>query len=326
MIIKYHQFFDFIESHQINVIIIHGLATIPIEEITKIPTNIKVMWSAWGYDLYTTPHFLMPFIKVNLYHRLTKKFIFHRFTDRLHIFNGLLYQILRYRTTKKAISRIDYFSGVLPIEYTLMCKKSFFHAKRVSFSYFSIDSPTEQFNAPLTGTDILVGNSADPSNNHIDILFLLKERGIDNRKVFVPLSYGGTTEYKKKVVDTGRKLFGDNFIPLTDFLPKEKYFEVLSTCSNIIMGHERQQAMGNISQSIWLGKKIFLFSSSIAYKHLVDLGYNVYTIQQDLIPSNINCMLDDASVAQNKEIFRKNGSVAIYLEKMKTLYKVLEND
>lgn len=324
-ILNDYRLFDFIESNRINVVVLHGLGTISIEQIAKIPSYIKVMWFAWGYDIYTSPHFLMPFIKVNLYHRLTKKFLFKGFTNKRHIFNGLVYQLLKYKTTKNSISRIDYFSGVLPMEYTLINQKKYFRAQKVNFSYFSIKDPTEKLSTTLTGTDLLVGNSGDPTNNHIDLFYLLKERGIDNKKIIVPLSYGGTVEYIKEVISLGKQLFGENFIPLTEFLATDKYYELISSCSNIVMGHERQQAMGNIMQSIWLGKKVFLSSSSIVYKHLKNLGYNVYTIQEDLQLSNTGAM-EDKAVSQNKNIYMQNNSVAVRLENLKKIYTKLEED
>lgn len=325
-ILKGNQLFDFIETNNINVVVLHGLGTIPIEQIAKIPSNIKVVWFAWGYDIYTSPHFLMPFIKVNLYHRLTKKLLCKGLANKKHILNGLVYQLLKYRTTKNSISRIDYFSGVIPEEYTLISKKKYFRAKEVTFNYFSISDPTEKLSTTLTDTDFLVGNSGDPTNNHIDLFYLLKERGLDNKKIIVPLSYGGTAEYKEKVINLGKDLFGDNFIPLTEFLPTDKYYELISSCSNIVMGHERQQAVGNIMQSIWLGKKVFLSSSSIVYKHLKNLGYNVYSIQKDLHAPNADNMLDEESVRQNKDTYMQNYSTSVKLENLKKTYSILEED
>lgn len=68
-----------------------------------------------------------------------------------------------------------------------------------------------------TGVNILVGNSADPSNNHIESLEKLLPYKEDEIRIFVPLSYGNQ-KHAKRVIKTGMAWFGDKFVPLTSFM------------------------------------------------------------------------------------------------------------
>lgn len=162
---------------------------------------------------------------------------------------------------------------------------------------------------------IQVGNSADPSNNHFEIFSkLLEYRDLDV-KVFVPLSYGDPV-YAETVVQRGRELFGDNFIPLLNFIPFNEYLEYLSRIDVAIFNHERQQAMGNIITLLGLGKKVYLRSDITPWETLTKKGLVLFdTLELDLhsnsqaVKSNINIVNREFSytklVAQWRELFEK---------------------
>lgn len=108
-----------------------------------------------------------------------------------------------------------------------------------------------------TTIHIQVGNSADPSNNHLEVfekLIPYKEQDI---KIFVPLSYGEQA-HAKKVIEVGVKLFGDKFVPLTAFMPFDHYLEFMGQIDIAVFNHKRQQGMGNIITLLGLGKKVYM--------------------------------------------------------------------
>jgi len=104
---------------------------------------------------------------------------------------------------------------------------------------------------------ILVGNSASPTNNHIDIFEKLCRFKKKDIKLIVPLSYGNM-KYAEKVKKVGEDFFGEKFIPLNKKLSPEKYSEVLSSVDVCVMNHNRQQGMGNIKALLYLGKKVYI--------------------------------------------------------------------
>lgn len=324
--IKEDNLLQYIATKKINVVIMHGLFQGYINWIPWLPKSVKLVWFAWGFDLYTYPHFMKSFIKVNLYHKETLKIVMGGLRNRLAIYHAFLNSFLHQSKIYKAIHRIDYFSGVLREEYQMMTRLPFFRAKELSFNYFSLLSPykgdLEECN--ITGNNIMVGNSGDPTNNHIDILNILHEKGITDRKIYVPLSYGGTPDYINRVVNCGKTLFKNNFVALRDFLPFSQYREMLSSCSNVIMFHERQQAMGNISMSLWDGKKIFLSKTSIAFLAERKRGHIIFSIQDDLSIDSVSSFLSKEDVLHNRRVLLSYGGLQIRLMQMRKVYMDLE--
>ena len=72
------------------------------------------------------------------------------------------------------------------------------------------------------GKHIQLGNSATPTNNHIEAIDWLAQMELGARRVIVPLSYG-SDEYRDMVCAYGKKRLGDTFQPVTDFMPFDEY-------------------------------------------------------------------------------------------------------
>lgn len=118
-------------------------------------------------------------------------------------------------------------------------------------------------------TSIQIGNSADPENNHIEILDELIKFKDENIQIYAPLSYGNK-EYALKVKKYGEKLFGEKFIAMLDFFNAQKYAEYLSGIDILLFNHKRQQGLGNIFSLAYLEKKIYLRSDISSWSYLKD--------------------------------------------------------
>lgn len=125
--------------------------------------------------------------------------------------------------------------------------------------------------------NILVGNSAYPTSNHLQAFSLLEKYAGQPVRIYCPLSYGDK-KYAEEISTAGKKIFGDKFIPMLDFLPFDKYVEFLSTIDIAVMNHDRQQALGNILTLLHLGKKVYLRQEITSYKSLKKLGFSLSTI------------------------------------------------
>ncbi len=296
------QFLKFLKQSNIDVVVLHNFTTLSCSIIYKIPSEIKVVWFAWGADLYY-PIAYKSFIEIpNLYGKITSR-IAKNESRNLNGFLRNFKRLLFDYWVKKSVSRIDYFSGVIPQEYQHMKKLPFFHAKEVVFSYNALPSKSDSDMNFTTakGDNILIGNSGDMTNNHLEIFEVLKTLDLGKRKIFVPLSYSGSERYKALVKEKGREYWGDKFISMEDFMSYEEYLQVLSSCGIRIFGHERQQAMGNITIAWKQGCKIFLSETSMAYDFYKKLGVKFFTIQHDL---NQQC-LDASYTNQEVETTRK---------------------
>lgn len=132
--------------------------------------------------------------------------------------------------------------------------------------------------------NIQIGNSATSTNNHLFILEKLLKYKDENIKIYVPLSYG-EKEYAEVIIEEGKKLFGDKFIPITEFMPFEKYLEFLSKIDIAIFAHNRQQGMGNIITLLGLGKKVYISSDTTPWELFNEIGVKVYDVKNlDITP------------------------------------------
>jgi hypothetical protein len=169
---------------------------------------------------------------------------------------------------------------VIELEYQLLRKyySKYFKAKEFYYAYPSTDdSNINKILSPNTlGMNILLGNSSSLTNNHLDILESIKNYLDDVSEVIMPLNYG-RTDYAQILIN---KVKNNNKIrPLIHFLEKEKYDELMRSCSFLILGVMRQQAVGNIVLAVKNGMKIFLYEDSLMYKYMKQCGYIVYSIE-----------------------------------------------
>lgn len=283
-----------------SLIVIHSLLPVWFNFISKIPKDIPVVWVGWGYDYYD---FMSNDLLLPKTEKVTNKF-------------GLIYSFLRkikkkylHKKKMKAIHRINYFSPVLSLEYEVIKSKLNFE-KFPQYIYFNYGSLEKNFirgyeNKKIDGNNVLIGNSATDTNNHLEVFDLLKELEIqDSVKVICPLSYGNEY-YKNFIVTTGEKAFKDNFEPLVNFIDIDTYINKIISCRVVIMNHIRQQAFGNIITMLYLGAKIFLRKENPIYIFLKNQGAIVYTIQD--LEDNHSLFygdLSDIDVAKNRDILQ----------------------
>lgn len=126
---------------------------------------------------------------------------------------------------------------------------------------------------------IIIGNSATIENHHIEVFDMLEHLKDENIEIICPLSYG-YMDYAKKVINKGKELFGDKFNPITEYMNYEEYIQLLSTCSVGIFNNDRQQAMGNISLLIRMGKKIYLRKGTAMWDNYKKFDININDIEK----------------------------------------------
>ena len=163
--------------------------------------------------------------------------------------------------------------------------------------------------------DIQLGNSADPTNNHIDVLKNLEKYKDEDIQIFAPLSYGNQ-EYAKEVIAYGKDIFREKFIPLTEFMAFEKYLEFLGSIDIAIFAHKRQQAMGNTITLLGLGKKVYMRNDITPWQLFNDIDvklYDINDIQIDLIDKQIQ--------KENQQKIKEYFSKENYLKQLEYLFK-----
>jgi len=139
---------------------------------------------------------------------------------------------------------------------------------------------------------ILVGNSATESNHHMNIFELVKKyREIySDFEVVCPLSYGSES-YRKYILQEGTKLLGKSFIPILNAMNLDEYVDLLATCSVAVFNNDRQQAMGNINQLLYLGRKVYIRQDTSMWDSYNNRGFVVNSIEK-LVRNNGNFLFD----------------------------------
>lgn len=104
---------------------------------------------------------------------------------------------------------------------------------------------------------ILLGNSADPTNEHIEMIDMLAPLADRDLVVHAALAYGDP-DYVERVRVHGRTTFGDKFVPRTEFIPANDYIRYLAGVDIVIFNHRRPQGFGNMVIALYLGAKVFI--------------------------------------------------------------------
>ncbi|MEL7834406.1 TDP-N-acetylfucosamine:lipid II N-acetylfucosaminyltransferase [Fodinibius sp. Rm-B-1B1-1] len=192
--------------------------------------------------------------------------------------------------------------------------------QHIPFSYYPIDFIISDKDLRVQGKDILLGNSASATNNHLEAFELLSSINLGDRKIITPLSYG-SEKYAKAIVDEGQKLFGDQFVPLNKFLPIDEYNRVISHCGIVIMNHYRPQAMGNIIAALYMGAKVFLNTTNV-YEYFKGLGCHIFLIDEDLTSQKKPFeLLSSNQVMHNRAVLEELLSTAVLVEEMRKAFK-----
>ena len=179
----------------------------------------------------------------------------------------------------------------------------------------NIFTPVELPNVGHTTTTILIGNSADPSNNHYEVFDHLKKLEDQNFKLVCPLTYGDK-DNAERIGAEGFKQFGDRFVPLLDFMPYEDYLKVLVEIDIAIFAHRRQQGMGNAITLLGLGKKVYMRSDVTPWAMFNGLGVKIF----DLLQINLSAM-DDSVLKENKLRIKDNFSKVMLIRQLHNIFK-----
>lgn len=166
--------------------------------------------------------------------------------------------------------------------------------------------------------NIQVGNSAQICNNHIEILEKLEKFKDKNIRLYCILSYGndGGDEYLNKVIETGKKIFKDKFIPVIDFLPSLDYINFLSEIDIAIFAHETQKAFGNISSLLSMKKTIYLKENTTTYNFFRELGVKIKLFDElEKLEK-----LDDITLEKNKKLIMEKFSKKRLIEDLKLIF------
>jgi hypothetical protein len=305
-----------------DLIITHAFLPPMAHALVKARPETVVVWLSWGWEYYELDpgypqRYLMPATQ-RLWMRLNPPAP-PRTTSVPRRLGRLAKRMLRRTRTAvlgdrpprfheiaarwpEFIHRVD--CATLPDDgygFVRACNPAF-HAKRIPFLYYSASEVLEQGPAAMSGPDILLGNSATPTNNHLEVLRILSDLDLAGRRVIVPLNYGHDG-YRDAIIAEGQALLGEHFHPLTEWMPIDAYNAVTATCGVVIMAHLRQQAHGNIGNAIYKGARVLLQRDSLYFSRFKSQGAAIGTVD-DLCcdPRCLHDPLTPEEIAANRRL------------------------
>lgn len=309
------------ESESYDCIILHGITDINGTVYLTSKEKHKFVGILWGAELFTQENFpeksflgkktasiQLPKIESSQKARIRsafKKLIYHK-------------SVTIANATNQAALKLGYFALLFDesLEYLKENKLVSSDCRHIPFTYYPLEYIIKG-NETLTidHHDILLGNSASFSNNHLEAFDILKSLNIKQRKIIVPLSYGNSS-YADYIQRRGSEIFNNQFEPMRYFLPLEEYRKKLQKCGIVIMNHYRSQAVGNILMMLWLGSKVFLHESNPLFYFLKRNGIIIYSINKDLTNNNPMALekLSTDEIGNNRNILRKTISEKYIIE------------
>ncbi len=273
--------------HRAEKIILHGMFDSHLfYMLASQPWLInKCCWVIWGGDLY--------------FHEAKQK-------DR----GWKRYELLR----QFVIKRLPMITTTVPGDYLLAREWYGTRARYIHNLMYKSHICRRVFPADDAKNDIVVvqiGNSADPSNNHKEIIDKLSALKASNFVAYAPLSYGNKS-YGDEISAYGLRRLGDRFTPLTTFMTFEEYNNYLRRVDIVIFNHMRQQAMGNTIALLSLGKTVWLRSDVTPWSYFSELGLNIYDSRGALHLCRMPQEKRQANIELCKEVFSEEVLISAW--------------
>ncbi len=107
---------------------------------------------------------------------------------------------------------------------------------------------------------IIVGNSGDKGNHHVEILNILAQKeDIQDYELILPVAYNLDKEYEAKLLFEIEKLGLKEHTTLQkEFLQPDEYIKLMATANMFVGAHNRQQAIGNVLASLYAGNRTII--------------------------------------------------------------------
>lgn len=279
-----------------RVVIFHSFKNQMLSFIQEIPAEIKRVWLFWGFEGYNA----MPKTDLIDWHSNYAMYepslkgaiscLYNRFKGR---------QITKdNQISREIIQQMDYCATWVESDFRIATRINP-EIERLYFNYYTNElMHMDQLHVKEVNLDrLLLGNSGDPTNNHIEALRYLDKVKFKG-EIICPLSYGGTKRYVDRVGELGMKLFGPRFIALKTFMPLMEYQDIINSCGMIWMNHKRQQAAGNLLVS-FLSNKVIIMDHVNPLKHTFK-DWGLVFFNQDILKNLDKIALD--KLAENRKI------------------------
>ncbi len=299
---------------QSRIVIFHAVTPKVVRALASAPPSTLRVWSGWGWDYYGTTFNG----SAGLLGPTTRRLVNRMLGPKAWV-NRTIYTLIFAPILRAAARSTDVFSAPIPDDLGVFRKRfPGFRGRYSQLNYVSLESSIATGVDRAPGPDILVGNSASPANNHLEVFGLLARQNLSGRRVLVPLSYGDQT-YAGSVTEAGVALLGERFVPVTEFMPLAEYNKLLAGCGIVIIGARRQMALGNILRAIWQGAHVVLDRRSPVVSYLQRHGVNVMLLDELATGSLPSEPLSESQVAANRAFLKEHWGHATVIRNTRAL-------
>lgn len=280
-----------VHTNRADKIILHGLWGWPLVLTLALnPWLLKrCYWFIWGGDLYY-------------------------YNQRVQGLRSNLFEALRRFVIKRIGHLVTYIDGDVELARQWYGAKGKYHEciMYTSNIYRKYDLPAKKNKA----TNIQVGNSADPSNNHFEIFDKLMVFRDQDIMIYVPISYGDPI-HARVVREEGAKRFGEKFVALTELMPLDEYLKFLGKIDIAIFNHKRQQAMGNTISLLGMGKKVYIHPDVTPWTTFGKIGVKIHSVKN----ISIECLTQELKDKNNVAI-KINFSEGKLISQLKNIFDI----
>lgn len=298
-------------SEEFECIVLHGITDINSSVFLSSRSKHKFIGILWGAELYTEANFPERSFKGELTSAIQLPAPGPSLTERIKRWMKVFVNmkpVTLPNASNRAAMELPYFGVPYQEEMDLFKEKRILSSscRLIPFTYYPIEFIMKDNELlKINGNDIMVGNSASFTNNHLEAFEMIKQINGASRKVVVPLSYGDA-RYADVIQSKGVELFNENFKPLRQFMTLSDYQVELMKCGVVIMNQYRQQAVGNVLMMLWMGSKVYLNESNSLYHFLKRKGFYIFNIEKELNGRNPS-VFDNLSVSEmshNQKLLR----------------------
>ena len=289
---NYEQIWKIVEEKKVDRIVLHGLSRSYLLLLRFLfeRKSFRVYWIFWGYELYISlnqlgkydlvdgklnPFSLWAYMCPTKYNLVLRKLL------GKNIISQVLLDIINY---------VDYFCFWNYKDFELLQENFPSKVKYKFFAYSAYSQKDETINVKTIdfhlkqkqNSAIMLNHQASITGNHRTIMDKIAKIDEDNQyKKICPLSYG-SSYLRRYVLKKGSKMFGENFIPILNYMPKDEYFDIINKVSVAIFGARRQEASGNILYLLRNGVKVFLRNDNNLLQYYKEKGYHIFSFEDEL--------------------------------------------
>lgn len=265
---------------RIKSIFFHSLSSRSYKNlITRIPVEIPIIWMSWGFDLIEVFDDARNYIKPRTLEIAPKNIVLRETETKNLLIKDLSQELFE---SKKMVERIDFISTVMEDEKKIINTKLFSKVpKWIPWNYFTMENDViSGFEEKVVnGNNVLLGNSGNFWNNHLDAFDDLLLFPFHFEKIICPLSYGDL-DYRNQVQEIGSEIFGSKFIPLNNFLEYSDYVKNIVSCQYFFINSKRQLGLGNLLLLLYLGSKVILDKNNPVYNFFSKNEIRVFNIEE----------------------------------------------